>query len=241
MLDRYLEATMIASSAAAHSQLQPSDLPSELPEIKLRHGESLWVLSQLGYQGAVSKSTFYEYIKSLRKLGAPFGRKELRLAQRGAHKDYSYFHLMELALMLTLRVYNVVPDSILAEIVRCRRSLYRMYRRAYQQRCSELGAPVTVKLPGHDPIHLRGVFLDLQINFSGGTLTSFGPPKLISPCEALALFAERNVAARSLLPINLSLLCERLVWTALHAPVIRRGQRPHSERCRHRLDTTAFL
>ena len=29
----------------------------------------LWLLAELGYRGAVSKSAFFEYIKSLRKLG----------------------------------------------------------------------------------------------------------------------------------------------------------------------------
>jgi hypothetical protein len=74
--------------------------------------------------------------------------------------------------------------------------------------------------------------LDLQINFSGGKLTSFGPPKLVSSFDALAVFAERDVAARALLPINLSLLSERLVSAALRAPRIRTGPRLASKRRR---------
>ena len=77
---------------------------------------------------------------------------------------------MELALALTLRVYHVVPDSVLAEIIRYRTRLDRHYHRAYAERCSGVGTPVTVEGADHSPIHLRGVFLDLQINFSGGKL-----------------------------------------------------------------------
>jgi hypothetical protein len=73
---------------------------------------------------------------------------------------------------------------------------------------------------------MRGVFLDLRINFAGGTLTAFGPPKLLSPYEALSIFAERDLAARAFLPINLSLIAERLVAAALQAPLIRTGPRP---------------
>jgi hypothetical protein len=197
--------------------------PKVLPPIKLHHGEAMWVLSRLGFQGKASKSTFYEYIKSLRKLGTPFEHDTIGHARRGL-ANYSYCHLMELALMLTLRVYHVVPDSILAEIIRYRRTLYKFYRRAYADR--ELGVRISAQASKRVPIEVRGIFLDLQINFSGGTLTSFGPPRLLSPFDGLAAFAKRDIAARALLPINISVLSERVVSTALQAPPIRRGPRP---------------
>src|SRR6266581_2494971 len=175
--------------------------PKVLPPIKLHHGEAMWVLTRLGFQGNASKSTFYEYIKSLRKLGTPFEHGTIGFGRRGL-ANYSYCHLMELALVLTLRVYHVVPDSILVEIIRYRRTLYRYYRRAYADR--ELRARISIKASKDVPIEVRGIFLDLQINFSGGTLTSFGPPRLLSPFEGLATFAKRDVAARALLPINIS-------------------------------------
>jgi hypothetical protein len=197
--------------------------PTVLPPIRLHHGEAMWVLTRLGFQGKASKSTFNEYVKSLRKLGTPFEHGTIGLGRRGL-ANYSYYHLMELALVLTMRVYHAVPDSILAEIIRYRRTLYRSYRRAYADR--ELRARISVQAPKRVPIEVRGIFLDLQINFSGGTLTSFGPPKLLSAFEGLAAFATRDIAARALLPINLSVLSERLVSTALRAPLIRAGPRP---------------
>lgn len=213
---------MRAAQSDTRSQAS-HDLPKSLPDIELRHGEALWVMARLGFQGAASKSTFYEYIKSLRKLGTPFERGKIGYGRK-AKAHYTYCHLMELALALTLRVYHVVPDSILMEIVRHRRGLNRLYRRAYAERCTGLGATLTIKT-GSGPIHIRGAFLDLSINFSGGKLASFGPPRLLSPFEALKLFVERDVAARALLPINLSLLSERLVSTALVAPTINTGPR----------------
>jgi hypothetical protein len=143
---------------------------------------------------------------------------------------------MELALVLTLRVYHVVPDSILAEIIRYRRTLYRYYRRAYADR--ELRTRISVQSSKRLPIEVRGIFLDLQINFSGGTLTGFGPPRLLSPFEGLVAFAERDIAARAMLPINISLLSERLVSTALQAPVIRTGPRPGRKRGRSKVGLT---
>jgi hypothetical protein len=218
------------SNNGASAQMSHEDLPKTLPAIELHHGEAIWVMSQLGYQGATTKSTFYEYIKSIRKLGAPFKRG--KIGRPGGLANYSYCHLMELALALTLRVYHVVPDSVLRGIIRHRSSLYRHYLRAYAERRTGIGAPVVVYAIGHPPIRVRGMFLDLQINFSGGELVKFGPPKALSPVEALAIFAERDIAPRALLPINLSLLSERLVSAALRAPVIKRGPFPAAKKRR---------
>ena len=157
---------MRASNKGAREQTSDQEPPKALPAIELRHGEALWVMSRLGYQGTATKSTFYEYIKSIRKLGAPFVRG--KIGRAGGLANYSYFHLMELALILTVRVYHVVPDSVLHEIIRHRSSLYHLYRRAYAERRIGLGAPVVVATTGHRPIRVRGMFLDLQINCSGG-------------------------------------------------------------------------
>jgi hypothetical protein len=79
----------------------------------------------LGYGDGVSPKTFYEYIKSLRKLGIPFGRQTLR-SQKRTLAYYGYSELMELAVTLSLRVYHVVPDSVLTAIVDNRSKLHRI-------------------------------------------------------------------------------------------------------------------
>jgi hypothetical protein len=198
-----------------------NQLPAILPKIALNHGRAVWVLQKLGFRGKTSGSTFYEYIKSLRKLGTPFRRGEIGLARRG-RANYSYYHVMELALALTLRVYHAVPDTVLAQIIRHRSSLYRHYQRAYTERCSGLGARTEIHTDTGSTFALSGVFLDLQINFSGGRLVRFGPPKVISPAEALQSFAERDLAARAFLPINLSNLAERVIALARRAPLPHR-------------------
>ncbi len=222
------------------SSARARHLPKELRPIRLYHGEAVWVMSRLGFQGAASSSTFYEYVKSLRKFGIPFGR--IGTGRRGL-ANYSYYHLMELALTLTARVYYFVPDTVLAEIIGHRRILYRYYRRAYLDRQSGIGTPITFSAPDHAPIIARGAFLDLRIDFSGGVLTRFGPPTLLSPYQALSLFIDHDIATRSLLPINLSLLAERLIATAARAPAIRTGPRPanrdHDAPTRSRLETVS--
>ena len=87
-----------------------TDLLPKKPRIRLRHGQAIWLLTELGYRGAASRDTFYEYIKSLRKIGIPFGREKFVTKHRGRRlAGYSYCHLMELAIALSLRVYHVGP------------------------------------------------------------------------------------------------------------------------------------
>lgn len=198
-------------------------LPKKLPEIQLRHGQVLWLLTELGYRGVVSESAFFEYIKSLRKLGIPFGHKRFQTKRSRRLACYSYCHLMELAMTLSLRVYHVVPDAVLRGIVRYRRRLYQFYRRAYALRRNGVGRPILIRIKGHNPIELRGLFLDLNIEFAGGHLVRFGPPKLLSSTETLVRFSEGASSGRAFIPLSLSLLSERVIALARRAPDIRSG------------------
>ncbi len=216
---------MTVERTSARDPDTPDDLPSSLPEIRLHHGQALWLLTELGFPGESAPPTFHEYVKSLRKFGIPFEPGIIGRTGRGL-ANYSYVHLMEMALVLSLRVYHVVPDSVLEGIIRYRKGLYQHYRRAYAERRSGRGKPVLLETDGHAPVQMRGIFLDLQLNFAGGRLVTFGPPKSLSPVQAVSAFAKCDLASRAQLPIGLSSLSERLVALSLRAPLIRRGPRP---------------
>jgi hypothetical protein len=173
-------------------------LPEKVPPISLRYGQVIWLLTEIGLRGPVSKGTFHEYIKALRKLGIPFGDEKFQTKHRRRLAVYSYCHLMELAVTLSLRVYHVVPDSVIRGIADHRSHLHRLYLRAYQQRHSGLGRPVVIEFKGRKAVLLRGLFLDLNIKFSGGRMVRFGPPKLLSSIEALRRFSVNVVSARPL-------------------------------------------
>ncbi len=183
----------------------------------------LWLLAELGYRGAVSESAFFEYIKSLRKLGIPFGQVKFQTKRSKRLAHYSFCHLMELAVTLSLRVYHVVPDAVLRGLARYRDELYRLYRRAYAQRRSGAGKPTLIVTEDCKPIELRGLYLDLNIEFAGGHLVRFGPPKLLSSAETLVRFSKSAISGRAFLPLALSLLSERVAALALRAPEVRSG------------------
>lgn len=195
---------------------------SELvPDVQLTHGRAVWVLTAMGFNAGVTPITFNHYIKSLRVLGVPFSRNEMGSGV-GRPVRYSYNHLMELCLALTLRIYGALPDPVLLEIIRYRLELYELYRRAYVEYATGLGTPVAVTAQGRAAFEMRGVYLDLKIRFGGGCAFEFGPPRLISPFEALRVYSRLDTPGRAHLPFNLSALAIAMVQFAQEAPNMRR-------------------
>ncbi len=140
---------------------------SELvPDVQLTHGRAVWVLTAMGFSAGVTPITFNHYIKSLRVLGIPFARSEMGTGV-GRPVRYSFNHLMELCVALTLRVYGALPDPVLVGLIDYRQELYKLYRRAYIEYATGLGTPVVVTASHRASFEMSGVYLDLRIRFGG--------------------------------------------------------------------------
>jgi hypothetical protein len=187
-----------------------------ISSIKIQHRGLMTILSDMGFRGSASEKTFHDYIKSLRKLGMPVSSAE---APRNGHMIvYSYENVVDLALALSLRVYHVIPDSVLRELVRARPVLHRLYRQAYHERSTGLGSPVRVG-SGSASLMVQGIYLDLKLNHVAGRLVSFGPPTALSPFEAVRTLTDTNIASRAFRPFPLSVLCEQIVSRSKEAMV----------------------
>lgn len=217
----------MARPKSEHQAVRSETPIRSLADIGLTHGSAMWVLRELGFSQGASELTFNYYVKSLRKLGIPFAPGQNRYWS-GRLARYKFDHLMELALALTLRVYGTLPDSVLEGMIRYRDELRTIYLEAYESR----HARVTFRF--HEPrgqkaeFALYGLYLDLQILFSGGRLVSFGPPRALRPCEAIQVLLDDRLASRASIPIHISRLAERVVDGATCAPDIRRGPVPHA-------------
>lgn len=199
----------------------------EIEAIHLSHGQALWVLSQLGFSAGVTAGTFNYYIKSLRKLGVPFKRGEYGLGRARLAK-YSFNHLMELSVALSIRVYGILPDVVVRGLTRFREDLYTCYRKAYLESGCGSGAPIFISAAGcRDPgFSMRGVYLDLQLTYAAGQLSSIGPPQTLKPFEALAWLAQAEAPARAHPPLNLSQTAVKVAELMKRAPRFRRGPKP---------------
>jgi len=189
----------------------------EPPDLQLRHSAAVQLLADMGFQGATPPPTFNEYIKSLRKLGLPFGRGESRSGIRLA--AYSYNHIMELAVVLSLRVYNAVPDIVLVELVRHRPILYELYAEAWRVRRSDRRRGFTLRSRDGTVRLYRGAYLDLQIVHDGRRLLGFGPPRLVDAVEAVRMFAAAPETGQAIMPVKISAIAESLgEWLARACP-----------------------
>jgi hypothetical protein len=189
-----------------------------IPSLSLTFAQVLWILHELGFAHNASNSTFFHYVKSLRRLGIPF---ENRGTSGPRHRErYKYESIMELAVALSLRVYATLPDAIPDVLREHRARLHDIYRRAILEERTGLGAPA--RIGGSLELEVNGVFLEFQLKFAKGRLVRAGAPIALGPVEAMERLALGEPTDRSRLPLNLSQLALRLLDAAARAP--RAGQ-----------------
>jgi hypothetical protein len=192
-------------------------LPEDPPDLALRHSAAVTVMAKMGFQGEVSDETFGGYIKGLRKLGVPF---PLRTSRRPgvwlAH--YKYEHLMELAVALSLRAYNILPDTLVEHLIERREVLGPLYVEAWRQCARSPQERITYR--GRDGVaHVpAGPYLDLQITQHGRSFGMNGAPRLIGTAQALDLYGATVATAFLPGPVRMGGLV-RLMFSALgYAP-----------------------
>lgn len=194
-----------------------------MPRLALTHGQAVWLLGELGLRQDVSASTFNYYIKSLRKLGIPF-EKGKGQSDRRRHVTYDFEELMELAVALLLRVYGWLPDDVVAGLRSHRADLRPIYRQAYVDSFRRVHRAARICGAATRRVTVEGLFLDLNIRYCAGRMVGFGPPRALSPFEALRLYAQSAVPARSYLPLNVSAVAALIASRARVLPTIRRGR-----------------
>lgn len=210
----------------APSRKDNSTAQSPVPILALTHGQTLWLLSEMGLHRGAGRSTFNYYIKSLRKLDIPFPRgKGQEFGHR--HVKYTSEEVMELAIALLLRVYGILPDQVVAGLRDFRTRLHPIYRQAYAHAHEGTVQSAHLRTSTGETITLHGFYLDLNIRHERGRTITFGPPRTVSADEALRTYAEADEPARPYLPLNLSSIAERILLRAPNAPRFSRRWSRH--------------
>ena len=209
-----------------HRPAPRSGNPDSIPQVALSHGQVIWLLTELGLRRGVRKSTFNHYVKSLRRLGIPFDRRKGG-SERGPEATYNFDDVMELTVALLLRVYGTLPDVVTNGLRRFRSDLRPIYRQAYLDSLKRVYSAARVTTPNGERLTVQGLFLDLNIRYSAGQAIQFGPPKALSPFEAMSVFAHSEIAARSYLPLNITAVAAMIAEQTRVAPTIPRGFYAH--------------
>jgi hypothetical protein len=199
-----------------------------IPRLALTYGQTIWLMGELGLRQGVSLSTFNSYIKSLRKLGIPLEKS--KGPRPHPNVTYNFEELMELTLALLLRVDNWLPDSVAHGLRAFRDDLRPIYRAAYRDSLRRVYSTAWLSTGDNEPIAVEGLFLDLNIRYAAGHMIDFGPPRTMSPFEAMSVYASSQAPARAYLPLNVTVVAQTIVDRGREAPPIRRGRAAHHRR-----------
>jgi hypothetical protein len=122
-----------------------------------------------------------------------------------------------------LRVYGTLPDVVTDGLRSFRADLRPIYRQAYRDSQKRIYPAARVSTPDGERLTVQGLFLDLNIRYSAKQAIQFGPPKALSPFEALSVFAHSEIAGRSYLPLNITAVAEMIAERTRQTPTIPRG------------------
>src|SRR5262252_9931671 len=137
----------------------------KVPALAVSHGQVLWVLENMGFRTGDTPTAFNAYVMGLRRAGLPFADDELGRGP-GHNVTYRYEHLMELTVALALRAQAILPRDIVSLLAQHRNRLRQIYRRAWTERDSGLGAPMPVRVGKQEPFLLPGIYLDLRVAYT---------------------------------------------------------------------------
>lgn len=210
------------------------------PQISLTHGQALivlWETLSWWRKGSQTPEPWMDsFVKALRLNGCPFDQSELG-AGTGFNVVYGFDHLMELGVALLLRGSGIAKLDTARYLAEKRGVLRPIYRQAYAERNSDLGAPTTVSVGGNleyrdDGQHFitgsqyleqhSGLFVDLGISYVGSSLAFDANPKALNTSGVIrALTFNRDFTGI----IHLSRLAENIVGASRRAPEVRRGRK----------------
>jgi len=199
------------------------DSEAKLDSIALSHGQARWLFAEGLHLSDTSDSSFDSYLKFLRRGGVPFDQGETP-GGPGVNVVYRYHHLMEVVLALTLHRQAILKGDVVRFLVDMREELRPLFRRAWLERISGLGARVPVKVGTGKSFKASGVWLDLGLHYvPGGPLTTTGP-ELLGPKEAIKFVCTHHRQQHYRDPIRISDYANDVVRLASEVPEVRRGR-----------------
>ena len=196
----------------------------KVPALAVSHGQVLWVLENMGFRTGDTPTAFNAYVMGLRRAGLPFADDELGRGP-GHNVTYRYVHLMELTVALALRAQAILPRDIVSLLAQHRDRLRQIYRRAWTERDSGLGAPQPVRVGKQEPFLLSGVWLDLRLMYGEAGILFHITPTALGPGQAVVRMFTKNILQHMRQPLPVSELAEQVVELASGAPEVRRGRR----------------
>jgi hypothetical protein len=198
-----------------------SDL-RRLDQISLSHGQAIWVIEAMQIAGWLDTAGLNAVVKKLRRHWVPFSEEELEKPRWEAVR-YGFEHLIEIVVALKITADGMAFRHIVSLLTSHRKKLRLIYRRAFLEAESGLGAPVEIRSADGRSMGISGLYLDFSAATRvNGMLASLAPTAL-APWEALQRYMGLYASVHMFPVIRISQLATEAVRLAEAAPEVKRG------------------
>ena len=196
-----------------------------LDQISLSHGQAMWVIEAMQIAGWLNAAGLNATLKKFRRHFVPFSQKELQ-KPRWEEVRYRFEHLIEAVVALKMSGDGIAFRHVVSLLTRDREKLRLIYRRAFLEAESGLGAPLEIRCPDDRrtprSIHISGLYLDFSAMARVNGILSSARPSVLDPWEALLRYM--GFFQMHMFPlIRISQLATEAVRLAEGAPEVRRG------------------
>jgi hypothetical protein len=198
-----------------------SDL-RRLDQISLSHGQAIWVIEAMQIAAWLDTAGLNAVVKKLRRHWVPFSEEDLEKPRWEAVR-YGFEHLLAIVVALKMTADGMAFRHIVSLLTSHRKKLRPIYRRAFLEADSGLGAPVEIRSADGRNMAVSGLYLDFSATARiNGTLAALAPTAL-PPWEALQRYMGLYVGLHMFPLIRISQLATEAVRLAEAAPEVKRG------------------
>jgi hypothetical protein len=197
-----------------------------LEHISLSHGQAMWVIEAMQIAAWLDPAGLNATLKKYRRHLVPFSEEELQ-KPRWAEVRYRFEHLLEIVVALKMTGDGIAFRHVVSMLTRDRTKLRLMYRKAFLEAETGLGAPYEIPSPeGRAPrsIVISGLYLDFSAMARVDGILLSTSPLVLDPWEALLRYM--GFYQLHMFPlIRISQLATEAVRLAELAPEVKRGRK----------------
>jgi hypothetical protein len=198
-----------------------------LDQISLSHGQTMWVIEAMQIAAWLDAAGLNATLKKFRRHFVPFSQEELQ-KPRWEEVRYRFEHLMEVVVALKICGDGIAFRHAVSLLTRDREKLRLIYRRAFVEAASGLGAPLEIRCPDErrwpSSIHISGLYLDFSAMARVNGILLSARPSVLDPWGALVRYM--GFYQLQMFPvIRISQLATEAVRLAERAPEVRRGRK----------------
>lgn len=193
-----------------------------LSQISLSHGQAIWVIEAMQIAGWLDATGLNAVVKKLRRHLVPFSEEELQKPKWEAVR-YEFEHLLEIVVALKMTADGMAFRHIISLLTNHRKKLRLIYRRAFLEAESGLGAPLEIRAADGRSMNISGLYLDFSATARVKGMLATLAPTALAPWEALQRYMGLYIGVHMFPIIRISQLATEAVRLAEAAPEVKRG------------------